>query len=110
METRPAIGRLFHDPWIGWPIFGVLQRARPMHAQGASQRLTKIPTSPITIAVDNAYLVIAEAVNAIFIEQEERVINKKLPHPITLEVENISARPSLVGEKERVPIFWRCIF
>ena len=81
-----------------------------MHAQSASQRLTKIPASPVAIAVDNADFIIAEAVNAIFVEQEKRIINKKLPHATTLEVENISARPSLVGEKERVPILRRSIF
>ena len=67
-----------------------------MRAERASQGLTKIPTSPVAIAVDDADFVIAEAVNAIFIEQEKCVINKKLSHPVTLEIENISARPTFV--------------
>src|SRR5437762_11223568 len=110
MEARTAIGPFFHHPWIDRPIFGVLQRARPVGAECASQCLAKIPTSPVAIAVDNTDFNIAEAVNAIFTEQEESVTNKKLPHAITLEIENISSRPGLVGEEERVPIFRRCIF
>src|SRR5713101_4485256 len=109
MEARPAIGRLFGHPWIDRPIFGVLQCARPMRAECASQCLTKIPAFPIAVAVDNAHFVIAEAVNAIFIEQEERVINKKLSHAVTLEIENIPARPGFVGEEEGVPVLRRRI-
>ena len=81
-----------------------------MRAQCARQSLAKIPASSVAVAVDDADFIIAEAVNAIFIEQEECVINKKLPHPITLEIENIPARPSFVGEKERVPVLGRSIF
>src|SRR2546427_8325668 len=110
MEACPTSRRLPYYPWVDWPIFGVLQRARPMHAECASQSLTKIPASPVAIAVDDADFIIAEAVNAIFIEQEERVINKKLSHAFTLEIENISSRPGFVGEKERVPVLWRSIF
>ena len=109
MKARAAIGRLFHHPRIDRPIFGVLQCTWPMRAECASQGLAKIPTSPVAIAIDNADSIIAEAVNAIFIEQEESVINKKLPNTITLEIENISSRPSLVGEEERVPVFRRSI-
>src|SRR5204863_426941 len=110
MEARTAIERLFHQPRIHRPIFGVLQRARSVRAECASQCLAKIPTSAVAVAIDNADFIIAKAVNAIFIEQEESVINKKLPHAITLKIENISSRPGLVGEEERVPIFRRCIF
>src|SRR6266478_464136 len=110
MEARPALGRLLHHPWIDWPIFGVLQCARLVRAQCASQRLTKIPTSSVAVAVDDAYFVIAKAVNAILIEKEKRVINKKLPHAFTLEIENIPARPGLVGEKKRVPVLRRSNF
>ena len=110
MEARPAIGRLLDHPWIDRPIFGVLQCARLVRAQCASQRLTKIPASPVAVVVDDAYFVIAKAVNAILIEKEKRVINKKLPHSLTLEIENIPACPGFVREKERVPVFWRTIF
>src|SRR5436190_21921643 len=101
MEARAAIGCFFYHPRIDRPIFGVLQCARPVRAECASQCLTKIPASPVAIAIDNSDFIIAEAVNAILIEQEESVINKKLPHTITLEIENIYSRPSLVGEEER---------
>src|SRR6266576_4461996 len=110
MEARPALRRLFHDPWIDRPIFGVLQCARLVRAECASQRQTKIPAFPVAVVVDDAYFVIAEAVSAILIEKEKRVINKKLPHAFTLEIENIPARPGLVGEKERVPVLRRSIF
>ncbi len=96
MEARPALGRLFHDPWIDRPILGVLQCARLVRAERASQRLTKIPASPVAVVVDDAYFVIAKAVNAILIEQEKRVVNQKLSHAVTLEIENISARPTFV--------------
>src|SRR5438094_2933073 len=100
MEACPTSRRFLYYPRIGWPVLCVLQRARPMHAQSASQRLTKIPASPVAIAVDNADFIIAEAVNAILVEQKERVIDKKLSHAITLEIKNISSRPGLVGEVE----------
>ena len=71
-----------------------------MRAQCARQSLAKIPASSVAVAVDDADFIIAEAVNAIFIEQEERVINKELSHAVTLEIKNISSRPSLVGKEE----------
>src|SRR5260370_26451354 len=100
MEARTAIGLVLHHPWIDRPIFSMLQCARLMRAECAGQCLAKIPASPVAIAVDDAYFVITEAVNAIFIAQEERVINKKLPYTITLEIANISARPRLLVETE----------
>src|SRR5437867_8960169 len=100
MKARAAVGRFLYHPRTDRPIFGVLQCTRPMRAEGASQSLAKIPASSIAIVVDNADFVIAEAVNAIFIEQEECIVNKELPHAITLEIENISTCPGFVGEKE----------
>ena len=81
-----------------------------MRAKRASERLTKIPASAVAIAVDHTDFVIAEAVNAILVEKEKRVINEKLPDPIILEIKNISARPTFVGEEERVPVLRWSIF
>src|SRR5450755_3550398 len=98
VEARTAVFSFLHNPRIHRPVFGMLDGARTSSAQCLSQRGAKIPTLTVTVIVYNAHLVVAKAVDAILIEKKPSVVNQELPDRVTLEVEHIAARPSLIGK------------
>ena len=75
-----------------------------MRADCGGEVLAEAPAVRRAVVVDDADLVVAEAVDAILVEQELRVLNEEVAHFRFAEVEHEAARVSFVGEVERVAV------
>ena len=103
IETR-AHRRWYRHVRIHRPILGFLQRARSIKADGGGEILAKAPAARRAIVVDHAHLIVAKAVDAVFIEKKLRVLDQEVAYLRLAEVEHEPARVTLVGEIERVHV------
>ena len=103
IEPR-AVGRRFHDVRIDVPVLRLVERAGPMRAQGRGEILAEAPSVRRAVVVDHADLVVTEAVDAVLVEKELRVLNEEVAHLGFPEVEHQPARVSLVGEVQRIAV------
>src|SRR5688572_32964916 len=79
-----------------------------MGAQRRGEVLAEAPTMWCAVVIDNADLVVPEAVDAVFVEKERRVANEKVAHLRFSEVEHQSARMTLVAEVQRIAVSAVC--
>jgi hypothetical protein len=57
-----------------------------------------------TVAVDHTHLVVAEAVDAVFVKKESGVLNQEIPYLRLGEIKHQAARMAFVRKVERVPL------
>ena len=77
------------------PSIGLLERARPVLVERRGQVLAKTPAVRRAVMIDDAHLVVAEAIDAIFIKKELRVLNQEVAHFGLAEVEHKAAGMAL---------------
>ena len=75
-----------------------------MVAQRRGQVLAKTPAVRRAVVVDHAHLIVAEPIDAIFIEEESGVLDEKVAHFRFAEIKDQPAGVSAVGEVERIPV------
>ena len=66
--------------------------------------LTEAPALRRTVVVDQANLVVAEAVDTVFVEEESGVLNQEIAHLRLDEIEYEAARMAFIRKVERVPL------
>ena len=75
-----------------------------MRAQRRGEVLAEAPAVRRAVVIDDADLVVAEAVDAVLVEKELRVLDEEVAHLRFAEVEHQPARMSFVGEVQRVDV------
>ena len=75
-----------------------------MEADRGAEILAKAPAVWGAVMIDHAYLIVAKAVDAVFIEKKRRVLDQKVPYLRLAEVEHEPACMAFVGEIERVSV------
>ena len=75
-----------------------------MLVEGGREVLAEAPTVRGAIVVDHAHLVVAEAVHAVFVQEELGILDQEVPHLRLAVVEDESAGMAAVGEVEGVSV------
>ena len=75
-----------------------------MRVQGRVEILAETPAVGRAVVVDDAHLIVAEAIDAVLVEKELRVLDEEVAHLRFAEVEHQSAGMSLVGEVQRIAV------
>lgn len=74
-----------------------------MRAQGPRKVLTEIPAASVAVVIDDADLIEAQTIDAVFVQKELRVVDQECPSGIGLKIEDYATRPSIVRKVKRVP-------
>lgn len=80
--------RALDDSGIDVPVFGDAECTWADETQGVGQVLAKRPTVRHTVVVDDADLIVAEAIDAVFVEEEARVLDQEVAHLGLAEIED----------------------
>ena len=70
-----AFGRRLDDVRIDIPILGLVERAGSVVTQRRREVLAEAPAVRRAVVIDDAHLIVAEAVYAILVEKEFRVLD-----------------------------------
>src|SRR5688572_5000047 len=99
-----ACGRKCHDVRIDAPILCFIKRARPVIVHRRREILAEPPAVRCAIVVDDAHLIVAEAIHPVFIKEESCIVDQELSNLGFAKVKNESAGMPFLEKVKRVPV------
>src|SRR5271166_6131071 len=99
VEAETIRGRANRAGTIRVPVLRYLDSRRIGRAHRLRQVLAEFAAA---IVLDHPHLVVADAVDAIFVQEEASIVDQELRNPLVPVCENLSAGPTLISEEQAV--------